>query len=139
MMLSTMSNANPRLKHRRTFTLSPASLAYLEQEARRRNTDSQSAVLDELLHEKQREQQLKAVEASIGAYYDGLTDAEVEEDKIWGQFVGMNLALQEDEVFYDQPTAWGNLVHETPNRSPGKRKAPGRDRLSQRPKQSSAR
>ena len=134
-----MPNANPNRKRRRTFTLSPESLAYLDQETRQRHADSQSAVLDELLQDKKRERQLAAMEAAIGAYYDGLSDTEVEEDKIWGEFAGMNLALKEDEVFYDQPTARGNLVHNTPNRSSGKRKAPRRDRLSQHKKQSSAR
>jgi hypothetical protein len=134
-----MANANPRIKQRRSFTLSPASLVYLEQETRRRSADSQSAVLDELLQEKKRERQLAALETSIGAYYDSLSDAEVEEDKIWGEFAGMNLALKEDEVFYDQPTTRGNLVHETANRPSGKRKAPGRHRISQHTKQSSAR
>jgi hypothetical protein len=134
-----MANANRGIKKRRTFTLSPASLAYLEQETRRRSADSQSAVLDALLQEKTRERQLAALETAIGAYYDGLSDAEVEEDKIWGQFAGMNLALKENEGLYDQPTARGNLVHKTANRPPGKRKAPGRDRLSQHTKQSSAR
>jgi len=134
-----MANANRGIKQRRTFTLSPESLAYLEQETQRRSADSQSAVLDELLQEKKRERQLAALETAIGAYYDGLSDAEVEQDKIWGEFAGMSLAFKEDEIFYDQPTARGNLVHETANRPPGKRKAPGRHRLSQHTKQSSAR
>ena len=134
-----MANANVGIKQRRTFTLSPASLAYLEQETRRRSADSQSAVLDELLQEKKRERQMAALEAAIGAYYDGLSDAEVEEDKIWGEFAGSSLALKEEEPFYDQPTARGNMVHKVADRPPGKRKAPGRHRLSQHAKQSSAR
>jgi hypothetical protein len=125
-----MTNTNPGTKQRRTFTLSPTSLAYLEQETRRRNADSQSAILDELLQEKKRERQMAALEAAIGAYYDGLSDAEVEEDRIWGEFAGSHLALKEDEPFYDQPTARGNMVHKAADRSPGKRKAPGRHRLS---------
>jgi hypothetical protein len=139
MIQGIMTNANPRIKRRRTFTLSPESLAYLEQETRQRRADSQSAVLDELLREKKRERQLAALETAIGAYYDGLSDAEVEEDKIWGEFAGMNLTLKEDEVSYDQPTARGNLVHETAYRPSGKRKAPSRHRLSQHTKQSSTR
>jgi len=99
MIQGTMANANRGIKQRRTFTLSPESLAYLEQETQRRSADSQSAVLDELLQEKKRERQLAALETAIGAYYDGLSDAEVEEDKIWGEFAGMNLALKEDEIF----------------------------------------
>ncbi len=35
---------------------------------------------------------LAALEASITAYYDSLSDAEVEEDKLWGEFAGRELA-----------------------------------------------
>jgi len=139
MIQGIMANANLRNKQRRTFTLSPESLAYLEQEARQRSSDSQSAVLDELLQEKKRERQLAAMEKAIGTYYDGVGDAEIEEDKIWGEFAGSHLALKEDEPFYDQPTARGNMVHEAADRPAGKRKASGSRRLSQHKKQSSAR
>jgi hypothetical protein len=134
-----MKDLNPRIKQRRTFTLSPSSLAYLEQETRRRSADSQSAVLDTLLAEKMRERQMAALETAIGAYYDGLGDAEMEEDKIWGEFAGSRLALKEDEAAYDQPSARRNLVHQTANRSSGKREAPSRNRLDRRKKQSSTR
>jgi hypothetical protein len=134
-----MKSRNPDRKLRRTFTLSPESLAYLEQEARRRQTDSQSSVLDELLREKTRERELAALEANVSAYYDSLPDEEMEEDKIWGELAGMHLALQEDEVPYDKPRARGDLVDETAGRPAGKGKAPGRHRLSQHTKQSSAR
>jgi hypothetical protein len=134
-----MAKPTRRLKQRRTFTLSPESLAYLEQEARRRNADSQSAVLDELLQEKDRERQLAALEAATTAYYDSLSDAEVEENRAWGELAEQSLILKDDEDFYDQPTARGNLVHTVANRPPGKRKAPRGNRVDQRPQQSSAR
>jgi len=139
MIQSKMKSTNRDRKLRRTFTLSPESLAYLEQEARRRQTDSQSSVLDALLQEKKRERKLAELEANISSYYDSLSEEEVEEDKIWGEFAGMHLALQEDEALYDKPTARRDLVHETADRPTGKRKAPGRHRLSQHTKQSSAR
>jgi hypothetical protein len=126
-------------KVRRTFTLSPESLAYLEQEAHRRRIESQSSVLDELLQKKAKEREMAALEANVSAYYDGLTDEGIEEDKIWGEFAGMHLALREDEVPYEQPTARRDLVHETTDRPAGKRKASGRHRLGQHTKQSSAR
>ncbi len=131
-----MTNTRRDIKRRRTFTLSPASLTYLEEETRRRNAESQSAVLDELLQQKKRDLQLAALEGAIEAYYERFREAE--EDKTWAEFAGMNLA-KEEEVRYDQPTAGGNLVHETTHRPTGKRKAPRRDRLNQRTKQSSAR
>jgi hypothetical protein len=134
-----MANANRHIKRRRTFTLSPASLAYLEQQARERQLNSQSAFLDELLQEKSMEQRRAALEANIAAYYDNLSDEEVEENRAWGELAEQSLVLKEDEVPYDQPTARRNLVHPVANRPSGKRKAPGRHRLDQRAKQSSAR
>jgi hypothetical protein len=134
-----MVNANRPIKQRRTFTLSPESLAYLEQQARERQLDSQSALLDELLQEKSMEQRRAALEANVTAYYDSLSDSEVEEDRAWGEFAGSHLALSEEELTHAQPTARRNMVHETADRPAGKRKAPGRHRLHQRAKQSSAR
>jgi hypothetical protein len=138
-MILRMKHQSRDRKLRRTFTLSAESLAYLEQEARRRQTDSQSSALDELLREKTRERQLAALEANVTAYYDSLSDEEVEEDRAWGEFAGSHLVLSEEEFSHAQSAARRDLVHETPDRSAGKRKAPGRDRLSQRAKQSSAR
>ena len=134
-----MDSVDRSRKQRRTFTLSPGSLAYLEQETRRRNTDSQSAVLDELLTEKRRERQIAALETTVTSYYDSLTDAEVEEDRLWGVFAGSQLALSEEELSHAQSPTGRNLVHETANRPSRKRKAAGRHRINQRKKQSSAR
>jgi hypothetical protein len=134
-----MAAGNRHIKQRRTFTLSPASLAYLEQETRRRSADSQSAVLDELLKEKKRERQLASLETSVTAYYDSLTEAQVEQDRAWGKFAGSHLALSEEELLHAQSTALGDMVHQVANRPSRKRKAPGSHRLTQRKKQSSAR
>ena len=144
MIYGSMSSPKASIKQRRTFTLSPANLAYLEQETRRRNADSQSAVLDELLREKMRERRLAALETAIGSYYDGVSNAEVEEEKIWGEFAGNHLTRKEDEPLYvqsirDKPAAGRNLVHETADRPTKKRKAPGSHRVGRRAKQSSAR
>ena len=35
---------------------------------------------------------LAALETAITAYYDNLSDAEVEKDKLWGEFAGRELA-----------------------------------------------
>jgi hypothetical protein len=134
-----MPNANRGIKRRRTFTLSPESLAYLDEQARQRKLGSQSAFLDELLLAKTMEQRRAALEANVTAYYDSLSDEEVEEHRAWGELAEQSLVLKEDEAIYAQPTARGNLVHEAADRPSGKRKAPGRNSLHQRTKQSSAR
>jgi hypothetical protein len=134
-----MKQGNRVRKVRRTFTLSPESLGYLEQEARRLQIESQSSVLDELLRERKREQQLSALEANVTSYYDSLSDEEVEENRAWGEFAGSHLVLNEEELSHAKSAARRDLVHQDANGSSGKRKAPGRDRISQRAKQSSAR
>lgn len=139
MIQCTMPNANRGIKRRRTFTLSPESLAYLDEQARQRKLGSQSAFLDELLLAKTMEQRRAALEANVTAYYDSLSDEEVEEHRAWAELAEQSLVLEEDEAIYAQPTARGNLVHEVADRPSGKRKAPGRNRLHQRTKQSSAR
>jgi hypothetical protein len=139
MIVSNMTFANRGTKKRRTFTLSPTSLAYLEQETRRRSADSQSAVLDELLKEKKLEAQRAALDADISSYYDNLSDEELEVQRAWGEFAGSHLALNEEELSHARSAAGRNLVHENANRPSGKRQAARGHRLNQRPKQSSAR
>jgi hypothetical protein len=134
-----MANARSDIKRRRTFTLSPESLAYLDEQTRQRKLGSQSAFLDELLLEKTMEQRRAALEANVIAYYDALSDEERQEERDWAELAEQNLVLKEDEASYDEPTARGNLVHAVAHRPSGKRKAPGRHRLNQRTKQSSAR
>jgi hypothetical protein len=134
-----MVKTNLSIKQRRTFTLSPESLAYLEQQARERKLGSQSAFLDQLLREKTAEQRRAALEANVTAYYDSLSDEEVEEQRAWGAFAEQTLVLDEEELAHARSTTRRNLVHEAADRSSGKRKAPGRHRLNQRPKQSSTR
>ncbi|MBZ5623101.1 MAG: hypothetical protein LAQ69_30920 [Acidobacteriia bacterium] len=50
-----------------------------------------------------------SLEASIIAYYDSLSDAEVKEDKLWGEFAGLGLVLKEDKG--------GHSTDETASRS----------------------
>jgi hypothetical protein len=76
-------------KERKSFTLSPESVAVLDQlrhsraGARRRST---SAVLDELLRSVGAERRRRAVERDIAAYYDGLSEEAREEENRWGEF-----------------------------------------------------
>jgi hypothetical protein len=128
----------PTRKLRRTFTLSPQNVAYIEKQARERNMRSLSAFLDELLQEKTREQKLAEIEANTIAYYDRLTDEEVEEQRAWGEFAGQTLVLTEEELADAQSATRRDLVHKIANRPSGQRKAPGGHRLGQRAKQSPA-
>jgi len=138
MILSMSNRVRPARKLRRTFTLSPQNVAYIEKQARERNMPSLSAFLDELLQEKTREQKLAEIEASTIAYYDSLTDEEIKEQRAWGEFAGQTLVLTEEELAHAQSAARRDLVHKIADRPSGQGKAPGRHRLGQRAKQSPA-
>ena len=138
MIVSVMPIRKSSRKIRRTVTLSPESDAYIKKQTRERKLGSHSAFLDQLLLEKAQEQRLAAIEAQITAYYDSLTPEEIEENRAWGEFAGSHLVLNEEELAHARSTAGRNLVHEAVHRPSGKGEAPGRRRLNQRSKQSSA-
>jgi hypothetical protein len=76
-------------KERRTFALSPESIALLMDlcvagnGARRR---SPSLVLDSLLRSLNRQRKRKAVEHAITSYYSGLPEQARDEDEEWGKY-----------------------------------------------------
>jgi hypothetical protein len=77
------------VKQRRTFTLSPESIALLEQLAKRRDPNrrvSISAVLENVLTAVREEQQRLANERATQKYYDERSVAEEEEGIAWARF-----------------------------------------------------
>jgi hypothetical protein len=76
-------------KERRSFTLSPESIALLTElsaagdGARKR---SASAVLDGVLRSLNSQRRRKAVEQAIASYYSSLPEQARDEDKEWGEF-----------------------------------------------------
>jgi len=78
--------ASTQRKAKKSYTLSPESVEFLEALRRQRSAPSTSAVLEEILGALRREQTRTKVEAAVGNYYDTLTDREVEEQVAWGRF-----------------------------------------------------
>src|ERR1700675_3574458 len=76
-------------KERRTFTLSPESIALLRdlctarQGSRRRSV---SGVLDDLLRALDKQRKRGSVERAITSFYDGLPAQAHAEEKEWGEF-----------------------------------------------------
>jgi len=76
-------------KERRSFTLSPESIALLKELSaasgggRKR---SASAVLDGVLRTLNSERKRKSVEQAIASYYSSLPEKVRDEDKEWGEF-----------------------------------------------------
>ncbi len=87
----TASGSRPgrQVKRRKTFTLSPESVALLEELSAKRRThgpESVSAVLDDLLLTMRREKTRQEMEDRIGKYYDERSEAERQEEIEWGKF-----------------------------------------------------
>jgi hypothetical protein len=87
-----------QVKQRKTFTLSPESVALLEELSAQRNPrgpESVSAVLDDLLLAMRREKTRQDMEDKIGKYYDGRSEAERREEIEWGKFAMAEFAAVE--------------------------------------------
>jgi hypothetical protein len=80
------TGTTPPRKTKRSYTLSPESVAYLEGLRKRRRSASTSAVLDEILLAARRHQERFNIEKSVAAYYSSLSPAELAELGEWGDF-----------------------------------------------------
>jgi hypothetical protein len=83
------SHSQRRTKQRKTFTLSPESVAFLEKlstsrtDSRRR--ESVSAALDAFLLAVVKDQNRQQIEDQIGKYYDERSEEERQEEIDWGK------------------------------------------------------
>ena len=78
------------MKQRKSYTLSPEAVAFLEVMRKKRKAASTSAILEEILQGVRRGQERASVEEAVDNYYSSLTDSEAAEQSLWGDF-----ALQE--------------------------------------------
>ncbi len=76
----------PIPKAKKSYTLSPESVAFLETMRKRRRAGSTSAILEEILQAVRREQDRAAVERAVADYYGSLSAEEVAEQTEWGRF-----------------------------------------------------
>ena len=89
------TNAKPDRKTKKSYTLSPESVAFLETLQKKRRATSVSSVLEEILAALRREQQREAVERSIKEYYGSISDKEAHEQTEWGAFALREFLSQE--------------------------------------------
>ena len=73
-------------KEKKTFTLSPESVAFLEARRDKQRASSASAVLEAILQAARREDQTAALESAVAGYYDSLSGEEIDERRQWGEF-----------------------------------------------------
>jgi len=72
-------------KKKKTFSLSPEALAYLDLLAKKHRSASEA--LDTLIREKRETAEKERIAASIRQYYDSISDEERAENRAWGEFV----------------------------------------------------
>ena len=73
-------------KAKKSYTLSPETIAFLETLREKRRADSVSAVLEEILQAARRAAERASVECAVSDYYSRLSDREVNEHALWGEF-----------------------------------------------------
>lgn len=73
-------------KTKKSFTLSPESVRFLEAMRKKRQARSASAVLEEILQSIRREHGKASLGKALDAYYSSLSDDEAEEQVDWGEF-----------------------------------------------------
>ena len=73
-------------KAKKSYTLSPESVNFLETLRRKRRARSISFVLEEILQAARREAEMAKINQSVTAYYDSLSDEEAEDLSQWGEF-----------------------------------------------------
>ncbi len=83
-------------KLKRSFTLSPESVAFVRATRRRRRANSDSEALDLLLREQILEAKRQRLEAATKAYYDTASDEELREESEWAEMAGPTVLLSSD-------------------------------------------
>lgn len=73
-------------KAKKSYTLSPESVAFLETLRKRRRAASISSVLEGILQAVRRQEERAKIEKSVDAYYSSLSDQEAAEHAEWGDF-----------------------------------------------------
>jgi hypothetical protein len=73
-------------KEKKTFTLSPELVAFLEARRDKLRASSVSAVLEAILQAARREEERVTLENAVAGYYDSLSAEEIDERKKWGEF-----------------------------------------------------
>ena len=80
------SSKSGGLKAKKSYTLSPESVAFLETLRKRKRATSTSSVLEEIIQTYRMGQRRKAVDAAITEYYSSLDTEQADELAAWGKF-----------------------------------------------------
>ena len=73
-------------KAKKSYTLSPESVDFLETLRKKRRAPSVSCVLEDILQALQRDAELAMIDRSVTEYYNSLSGEEAQELAEWGEF-----------------------------------------------------
>ena len=75
-----------RKKKRRTYSLDPELVRYVEKFRAECKISSASSALEEIIRESKKKRDCQDQDNLIANYYSSLDDAEIEQEKEWGKF-----------------------------------------------------
>lgn len=78
-------------KQRRTFSLAPDVARFLDQFRTQIQAPSTTAALEALVREQKRIRDQEELSARISAFYDSLSEEELQEEREWGDFAASQL------------------------------------------------
>ncbi len=73
-------------KTKKSYTLSPESIRFLEALSKAQQASSVSAVLDEMIQSVRRAREREALDRAVAGYYSGLGADDAKEQAQWGDF-----------------------------------------------------
>jgi len=85
-------------KMKRSFTLTPESVAFVSEARKKRRANSDSEALDLLLRELMFEAKRRQLDAATKAYYDTASGEELVEQREWAEMTGPNLFVDMDSA-----------------------------------------
>jgi hypothetical protein len=94
MLARTFSRRKAR-KSKKSYTLSPESVEFLEMMRKRRHAPSVSSILEEILQAVRREHGKAALERAIADYYGSLSPQGVEEQRYWSEFAMRQFPMED--------------------------------------------
>ena len=85
-------------KMKKSFTLTPESVAFLGETRQRRQAGSDSEALDLLLRELMLEAKRRQLDAAYTDYYDTASVEELAEQAEWARMVGPNILIDIEQA-----------------------------------------
>jgi hypothetical protein len=83
---------------KRSFTLTPESVAFVSDTRKKRRANSDSEALDLLLRESMLEARRRQLDAAYKQYYDTASEEDLAEQREWAEMAGPNIFVDIDSA-----------------------------------------